>query len=65
MQTVPGRNLDSLGEESTGVVLPPVHCPLGPQAMAGLMAAINPIAPSQDNGRDIYKATVDYVMFQF
>lgn len=44
-----------------GVVLPPIQCPLGPQAMAGLRAAINPITPSQDNGKDIYKAVLDYV----
>lgn len=60
-------NPDSLREDApaaaavAGVVLPPIQCPLGPQAMAGLTAAINPNAPSQDNGRDIYKAALDYV----
>ncbi|XP_049457585.1 uncharacterized protein LOC125904292 [Epinephelus fuscoguttatus] len=65
-------NPDSLREDAPaaaaaaaagGVVLPPIQCPLGPQAMAGLRAAINPITPSQDNGRDIYKAALDYVTF--
>ncbi|XP_051997736.1 uncharacterized protein LOC127654572 [Xyrauchen texanus] len=46
---------------ASGVVLPPIQCPLGPQAMAGLREAINPISPSQDNGKDIYKAALDYV----
>lgn len=54
---------DAAAAAGGGVVLPPIQCPLGPQAMAGLRAAINPITPSQDNGKDIYQAVLDYVTF--
>lgn len=52
---------DDAAAAAGGVVLPPIQCPLGPQAMAGLRAVINPITLSQDNGKDIYKAALDYV----
>lgn len=56
-------NPNCLNEEecAVGVVLPPIQCPLGPQAMAGLRSTINPITPSRDNGKDIYRAALDYV----
>ncbi|XP_008304281.1 uncharacterized protein LOC103375742, partial [Stegastes partitus] len=55
------KNVKSDEETAGGVVLPPIQCPLGPHAMAGLRAAIDPVTPSQDNGRDICQAALDYV----
>lgn len=49
-------DLDCSRPESGGVVLPPIQCPLGPEEMAGLRAAIHPLSPSFDNGRDLYES---------
>lgn len=55
-------NADSLGEEpGSGIVVPPIQHSVGPQVMAELMTAITPTAPSQDNGRDIYRAALNFV----
>ncbi|XP_039463356.1 uncharacterized protein LOC120436418 isoform X1 [Oreochromis aureus] len=48
-------------ESGGGVVLPPIQCPLGPEAMAGLRAAIHPLSPSFDNGRDLYERVLNYI----
>lgn len=56
-------NDDCLGAESAGgIVLPPIQCPLGPRAMEGLKASINPLSPSPDNGRDLYQAALNYAI---
>ncbi|KAL0979158.1 hypothetical protein UPYG_G00181470 [Umbra pygmaea] len=48
-------------EPSSGVVVPPVECPLSEEDMTSLRTAINVTAPSQSYGRDIYMAVLNYV----
>lgn len=55
-------DLDCSRPESGGVVLPPIQCPLGPEEMAGLRAAIHPLSPSFDNGRDLYERVLNYII---
>lgn len=47
---------------SSGVILPPVECPLNEQDMAGLRAIIDVTRPSESNGRDIYLAVLNYIL---
>ncbi|XP_030579643.1 uncharacterized protein LOC115776189 [Archocentrus centrarchus] len=55
---------DSLGgEPAVGVVVPHIQCPLEPHGMAGLREAVDPLSPSQDNGKDLYLAALTYATF--
>lgn len=50
--------IDSLREESAGaIVLPHIQWPVGPQAMAGLRVAVNPVTVSEDNGQHLQGST--------
>lgn len=46
---------------SSGVIVPPIVCPLHEQDMARLWATIDVTGPSESHGRDIYLTTLNYV----
>lgn len=47
---------------SSGVILPPIACPLCEEDMARLRAAIDVARPSESYGRDIYLAVLNCVL---
>lgn len=48
--------------DTSGVILPPVECPLCEQDMAGLGATIDITRPSESYGRDVYLDELHYVL---
>ncbi|KAJ8009970.1 hypothetical protein DPEC_G00069700 [Dallia pectoralis] len=62
---IPHIDWDSSGllpdETNTGIQVPEMESPLSAEEMAGLIAAIDPMGPSQSFGSDLYVAAVQYV----
>lgn len=49
------------GEPNCGVHVPETDCPLRPDELAGLSAAVNPMANSTCMGVDGYLAALEYM----
>lgn len=47
-------------DESVGVNVPTVECPLTPEQLAALKDTVDPRSPSQSHGTDIYMAAVQF-----
>ena len=67
MQEIEDADLDfntasEIDAISSGVILPPVECPLWEQDVAGLRATIDVTRPSESYDRDIYLAVLNYVL---
>lgn len=58
-QNVPSQDEDLV---ASGIVVPPIACPLTQQNMELLRATFNPTAPSCDFGRAIYISVLNFVL---
>lgn len=52
---------DAVQEEPYGVEVQEIECPLTQDVFENVQAVINPLAPSDSFGRDIYITMVQYI----
>ncbi|MEQ2313254.1 hypothetical protein AMECASPLE_039840 [Ameca splendens] len=55
------ETFDDVSEEPLGVQVPEIDCPLSPTAMEAVQSMINPLAPSESYGQDLFASMVQYV----
>ncbi|XP_036066778.1 uncharacterized protein LOC112141320 [Oryzias melastigma] len=55
------ETFDCVREEPVGVQVPETECPLDPAAMEAIKSVINPLAPSQSFGRDLFLTMIQLV----
>lgn len=50
-----------VSDPNLGVQVPEIECPLSPEELAGLKAAVNPMELSTSFGADVYLRALEYI----